>query len=161
MLLRRPIYQRIRVAFLLSSIPNWAQWFPSGGETFKRRFSPSISSTSSCSQLTQATVLPTSVLVSLFSMTYSKIGLNWQKLNIHYELLFYKATWDRFASGLEVEKVPVAPNGCYLVTLKTSGDLARGHVWVLWGNLSLGSGGWGMRIGMERATFHFMWPLVF
>lgn len=58
--------------------PMLAQGFPSDEETFKKTtFQPFLSSISSCSLSTYATAFPTSVSVSLFSMTYSKTGLNW------------------------------------------------------------------------------------
>lgn len=115
--------------------------------------SPPSSPSPPAPNLKQATASATPVSDLLFSMTYSKIGLHWSKLNIHYELLFYKATWDRFASGLEVEMVLHAPNGCYLAASKTPGDVTRGHVWVRWGNFPLGPDGLGTGQGREGPHF--------
>lgn len=107
-------------------------------------FSPSFSPlfSSSCSQFKQTSAFPTPVPGLLFFMTYSMIGLNRSKLNIHYELLFfffYKATWDRFASGLEIGMVPHTPGGVIWGLEKHQEMWPGGHMW-RWGTFLLGGG---------------------
>lgn len=84
-------------------------------------------------------------------MTYSITGPS--ELNIHHELFipllffflffsFYKATWDTFASGLEVEMTPCTQWLLSCDFKDTRKHNKRGHVWVHWRNHSLGSVAW-------------------
>lgn len=59
------------------------------------------------------------------------------------------------ASGLEVEMVPLTPNGCHLVTSKTPGDTTGGHVSVHGGTFLLGQvdGDWD-RDGRGHTSVH-------
>lgn len=70
---------------------------------------------------------------------------------------FYKATWDTFASGLEVEMTPRTQWLLSCDFKDTRKHNKRGHVWVHWRNHSLGWLGMGVRMG--TATLYSQWSL--
>lgn len=143
---------------------------PGGEETLQRQHLglsiSSLLSVPSCSQLKQTTEFTSSQVC--YSLWHSTTGPS--ELNIHYELFiplllfffsflfsFYKATWDTFASGLEVEMTPCTQWLLSCDFKDTRKHNKRGHVWVHWRNHSLGWLGMGIRMG--EATLHSQWSL--